>query len=293
MKAKIRGAKGLGTALKYKFEGISVAAGITIIIINFLYISPTLPLLSPFLNIIGGLIAVVPPLLLLYSRYGMAKEIEEQFIVFIADLTEAMESGMTLPMALKYCSKRDYKSLTPYIRSMASQVDWGIPFRKALHIFAGKIDSLPVKRAITTIIETYKVGGKITDTLNAVGKSLIEISKIKSERSASVHAQIMTSYLIYFVFIFILVVLQTFLIPALSPGEIAGISATPIGAMPSGDIYSQSFINFIIIQGFFAGLATGKMAEGSVIAGLKHSVILIAVGYTIFSIALQFQFSFF
>jgi hypothetical protein len=46
------------------------------------------------------------------------------------------------------------------------------------------------------------------------------------------------------------------------------------------------------MQGFFAGLATGKMAEGSIVGGLKHSIILIVTGYLVFSMASQFQFGF-
>ena len=100
------------------------------------------------------------------------------------------------------------------------------------------------------------------------------------------HSQIITSYLIYFVFIFILVILQTFLIPALA--GIPGSSGSDAAASES-IISTQSFINFILIQGFFAGLVTGKMAEGSVVAGLKHSILLITTGYTLFSFASQFQ----
>ncbi len=55
----------------------------------------------------------------------------------------------------------------------------------------------------------------------------------------------------------------------------------------------EIFINFIVIQGFFAGLATGKMAEGSVIAGVKHSIVLTVIGYSIFSVASHVQFTFF
>ena len=36
------------------------------------------------------------------------------------------------------------------------------------------------------------------------------------------------------------------------------------------------------IQGFFAGIAIGKMAEGTVIAGVKHALVLIVFGYTAF-----------
>ena len=55
--------------------------------------------------------------------------------------------------------------------------------------------------------------------------------------------------------------------------------------VPSPEIFSQGFAMFIVIQGIFAGLATGKMAEGSLSAGLKHSVFLTLLGYGIFSIA--------
>jgi len=270
--------------IKYIYEIASVIVGTTILMLNFFFIAETLPFMAPIMNVLGGLIAVVPPTWVFYSRYKRNKQIEQQFVIFIRELTDSINSGMTLPTALEHCSKKDYMALSPLINDMVAQVQWGVPFRKALKIFSGKTKSTPIKRAITTIVETYKVGGKVSDTLKAVGDSLIEIGKIKEERTASVHSQIITSYLIYFVFIFILVILQTFLIPALAMPEIQGGEA---GAQ--SPISSDSFINFIMVQGFFAGLVTGKMAEGSIVAGFKHSILLITTGYTLFSFASQFQ----
>lgn len=276
--------------LKYYIEIVFVVIGALILIVNYIIIVNTLPFLVPILNVVGGLVAVVPPILVVYSRYKTSKEIEQQFMVFIRDLTDAINSGMTLPMALSYCSKRNYMALSPHINSLASQVEWGIPFEKTLKIFSKKVPAITIRRAVTTIIEAYKVGGKISNTLSSIGRSLLVIDKIKKERTASVHTQIITSYLIYFVFIFILVTLQTFLIPALEvPITTPGISFAPEVETANKEMYTQSFINFIMIQGFFAGLVTGKMAEGSVIAGMKHSLLLIVIGYTIFSLAVQFQ----
>ncbi len=73
--------------------------------------------------------------------------------------------------------------------------------------------------------------------------------------------------------------------PAL--GEVTGEPTIP------AELYTQTFINFILVQGFFAGLATGKMAEGSLMAGLKHSIVLIVIGYTIFSLLGQFEIAMF
>ncbi|MBM3303834.1 MAG: type II secretion system F family protein [Candidatus Aenigmarchaeota archaeon] len=274
---------------RYVYEIIPVIVGSVILLLNFYFVQPILPAITPMINVVGALIAVVPPTLFFYSRYKAGKQIEQQFIFFIEDLTQSINSGMTLPMSLKYCSKRNYFSLSPYVNELAAQVDWGIPFRKALTTFAKNTRSKPIHRAVTTIIQTYNMGGKVSDTLSAVGKSLVEIGKIKEERTASVHSQIVTSYLLYFVFIFILIILQTFLIPALSMPEIPGVAISAPSATQTGQAYSSGFINFIIVQGFFAGLVTGKMAEGSIVAGFKHSILLITTGYTLFSFTSQFQ----
>jgi flagellar protein FlaJ len=283
---------------KYIVEIASIIAGSLIILAN-IFIFPSyvteeiFDFIQPMINMLGAMIAIVPPVLVFYNRYMKNKEVEKEFTIFISDFTEAIDSGMTLPMALKYCRSKDYGVLTGQIRSIGSQVDWGVPFREALRLFSESIESLPVKRAITTIIETYKVGGKISDTLKAVGESLMEINKIKAERSVSVQSQILTSYLIFFVFIFILVILQSFLIPALTPkGSVIGMTTMSGGAMPEM-FPPELFVNFILVQGFFAGLATGKMAEGSIIAGVKHSIVLIVIGYSIFSIASQLEFGLF
>ncbi len=277
------------------YEVSFVCIGVMLLALNFFFISGFLPFISPLINVLGAMVAIVPPFLIFYGRYRVSKEIEEQFIIFITDLTEAIDSGMTLPIALKHVSRKDYRSMSRYVREIESKVEWGIPFEKSLKIFAEKVKSTPIKRSVSTIIETYKVGGKISDTLRAIGQSLIEINKIRQERSASVQSQLVTSYMIFFVFIFILLILKSFLLPSFgtmqsSPGLMEEGESAPTVPI---ELYTQTFINFILVQGFFAGLATGKMAEGSMIAGLKHSIVLIVIGYTVFSLLGQFQISMF
>lgn len=277
--------EGFGKAHIAKKEFYSIVAGIVIILLNLLFLPRELAIVSPLINLMGGLIAFVPSFWHFYSEYKRKMDIEEQFINFIYDLSESIKAGMSLPLALKHCSKNDYLSLNPYVNKLAAQVDWGIPFEKALDMFSRRTASVPVKRAVATIIETYKVGGEVARTLASVSDSLRLINRIKKERRSSVYSQIFTSYLIYFVFIFILIMLQVFLIPTLIPvEELAGAGGPMAGKMPA-QMYAQSFIWFIVIQGFFAGLVTGKLSEGSVISGLKHSVFMVAIGYTIFSMA--------
>jgi len=271
---------------KYLYESVFIILGVLIIVVNLLFLYH-IPLLGDMLNLAGALVAVIPPIWIFYSKFRRRKVIEEQFLVFISDLTQAIKSGMTLPIALQHVAKRNYKDLSPLVESLAAQVDWGIPFPKALDIFSKNTHSVSVRRAVGTILQTYKVGGKIANTLDAIGKALMTLDKIKKERTTSVYSRLITSYLIYFVFILILVVIQVFLIPYLIPTSLPSIGGSEISPLQS--VFVQSFVSFIVVQGFFAGLVAGKMSEGSMVAGLKHSVLLIVIGYTIFSFASQIE----
>jgi hypothetical protein len=46
--------------------------------------------------------------------------------------------------------------------------------------------------------------------------------------------------------------------------------------------YKAVFRNLIVIQGLFAGLSVGKMSEGAIIAGAKHSLFMMFVGVIAF-----------
>ncbi len=38
----------------------------------------------------------------------------------------------------------------------------------------------------------------------------------------------------------------------------------------------------LVVEGFFGGLVAGKMGEGELLSGLKHSTILVAIGWIVF-----------
>ena len=65
------------------------------------------------------------------------------------------------------------------------------------------------------------------DVLESITGSLIEIKKIKESRRASVHSQIIQSYIIFFVFIGVMIVIQKLLVPYLL--------GTPTGSIFGGD----------------------------------------------------------
>jgi archaeal flagellar protein FlaJ len=250
-----------------------VVIGMNIFIINLLTIF-YLPLTLLSIGIV-----VAGPLILQYRLYKINKEIEERFPDFLRDVTENIKTGMTLTQAITATKETYYGALSPYVKKMVTKIDWSIPFDEILKEFSKGSTPL-IKKTVSTITETYTGGGDITQILDATGKTIKEINKVRRERFSAIYSQMVTGYVIFFIFIAVLVVLQKFLVPSLFAfsSEEVGISAD---AGISG-YYSMIFQWLIIIEGFFSGLVVGKMAEGNLLAGIKHSFILTVIGYGAF-----------
>ncbi|MBU5678322.1 MAG: type II secretion system F family protein [Candidatus Aenigmatarchaeota archaeon] len=248
----------------------SIIFAFIIFYINVTYFSHIYQVFG-MLNFIAIFLALGIPFYIKYSTTRKIREIEEMFPNFLRDVTANIGTGMTLPQAIRATKDNDYKSLSKYVKEISAKLDWGIDFEKVLNDFAEKSNSSIIKRSVKTIIETHRSGGKVSSVLDAISESQQMIERIRKERQASVYSQILNGYIIYFVFIGVMIALSRFLIPALGGAEATG---------EFGKIFKEMFRNLLIIQGIFSGLAIGKMAEGSVFAGFKHSLVLVTVAYT-------------
>lgn len=257
-----------------KMTVASVAIGISLFFYNNVYIN------DPMMNVLAITFVLIGPAVMEYIRYQKNKSIEENFPSFLRDTAENIAAGMTLPQAIKSLMSVDYGALTPYVRKMIIQMDWGVTFEDVLEEFS-EGSSKMIKRTVSTLIETYGGGGNIADVLRCVGKNMNEVNMLRKERYSGVYSQIISGYLIFFVFLGILVSLQKFLIPSLT-----AISSPELGIAATGAtaFYAGIFQWLILIQGFFSGLVIGKMAEGDLTAGFKHCLVLMLVGYIVLTL---------
>ncbi|NTV22997.1 MAG: type II secretion system F family protein [Nanoarchaeota archaeon] len=241
------------------------------------------------------------------------REIETRFLDFVRNLAGAIKSGMPVSRSITHISNIDYGSLSPYVRKLGHQVEWSIPVHKALVLFSTATRNEVIKRTIATVIEAEQSGGNMEDVLESITNSLIEIKKIKEQRRASIQSQVMQSYIIFFIFIGVMLVIQNMLVPYLvgagdkqSAFGSIGIGGSSSGSGPSlvldvtirftsmREFFSSLaewfssikgiFLMLSVIQGFFAGIIIGKLSEGDVTAGLKHSLILVTSVFFIMSL---------
>jgi flagellar protein FlaJ len=264
---------------------LNSALALTLFGINFMLFQE-FPTIFSMINIIAGFVFAFPLILILYLEYKKKKDIETMFPVFLMDFVEAVRGGLTVPQAFKFVSSNDYKSLSPYVRKMAAQMSWGIPVETVLRNFVKETKSKIIGRIVSSVIESHRFGGNLVDTFEALSNTALEIERLRAERRLYLQSQLITGYIIFFVFLGVMIGLEKFLVPSLTqagtPG--AGFGQAQVAQEALAAEYKNLFRNLILIQGFFAGLTVGKMAEGAMIAGIKHSLFMMLVGGLVFTL---------
>lgn len=277
-----------------------------------------LGILSNDIGVLGNMIVistfviVVPYFLYRYSRFMWIKSIEGEFPNFVRDMADSIRSGMSFADAVGISSKANYGKLTPEVVKMNNRLSWGTPFMRVMEIFSGSVkESKIINEAVDIIKQSYESGGNISSTLDSVASDIMMLKEAEAERSSLVRQHIMIMYGIFFMFLGISIMIIFVMVPMLQSqsGQFASTSARGVGftfknpcdvmsAFPCGlfggicsmlgvgagigCFYIAMFFTVVVIQGFFIGLITGQLGENSVIAGTKHSLIMVIAAISIF-----------
>ena len=273
--------------LKFKPEyWIGIILGVLVIVLDFYFLFKPMSRWFKPLLLVGVLIAFFLFFIDFLKENKRQKEIEIKFLEFVRTLVETVKSGIPLPQAIYKMSGSDFGSLTLYIKKLANRTEWGIPAKEALVMFANDTGNDVIKRSIEVVVVAERSGGNIEDVLESVTDSVLQVKKLKDERKESVFNQILQGYIVYFVFLGIMLMLQVNFLPMLVDmagnlgGVLLGSSVVSQGKIQD---FSYIFLALILIQGFFAGLVIGKFSEGEIKQGIKHSVILMVIAYMVIS----------
>ncbi len=241
-------------------------------------------LVLDFTAVMIAVIGLTPWFLVRYSEYQRIKTMEERFPDFLRDLSEARRAGMTLPHAIRFVSKLDYSHLSVEIKKMSDMISWGVSFEKALTMFSKRCKTKHVQRSSSIIIEADRSGGNITNILDSVSKYSRMMREIEKEQAGTMKGYTIIIYVAFLVFIAIIIILVKLLITGI--GGVSGISSMGGGMMGSAKMeeFKTLLFQMSIVQGVFTGLVAGKVGEGSILEGIKHSVIMVIMAIIAFQL---------
>ena len=238
---------------------------------------------------VGVIVGILPFVLGILRESREEKEKEEMFLEFARNLVESVKTGTPISKSIINARGKSYGVLTGHIEKLANQIQMGFPLSSALQTFSKDIDNKIVSRAITLIGQAEKAGGNIGEILEAVVEAVNTTDKLKKERKASISTLTVQGYIIFFVFMGIILIMQFKIIPIISGmssvgSALSGGISSGGSAIESSEI-SGAFLFLLLIQGFFTGLAIGMLSEGNLKAGIKHSFALMLSAFLVASIA--------
>lgn len=219
------------------------------------------------------MVFVFPSATLTYADYKWRKAVDEHLPDLFRSIVQAQETGMTLPQAIEEASKRDYGPLTEELKKMTTQMSWGMSFEESLLNLGKRVNTVLVQRTVPMIIEASRSGGQVEKVFDPLGKFVQTTLLLDKERRTQTRPYIAIIYVAFFVFIFTIILLfRSFF------GSMQGLSMLATAVMSPAEI-QRMFFHMTSIQAFFSGLVAGKMGDGTVRAGLKHSLVLMLCGY--------------
>lgn len=296
---------------------------VVIIVIPVISLLVSLGIISGDVGVLGNVLVLsafiiaIPLFMLRYEKYREIKEMEEKFPNFLRDLVENLRSGVPFHKSVAATARLDYGRLNLETRKMANQISWGMTLDRVLDQFADRVKaSRRMFSSIRIIRESYLSGGDVTSILDSVADNVTILDDTEKEKRSLLSQYVLMMYAISFVFLGIVVAINRLLIPIFQATEIQAVgeqlglinpcfscadftcgvcglfegTSQYIFSLDPAKIssyYTSLFFFMAIIQSLFSGLVAGQISESSIMAGVKHSVILVSAIFGAFSIMVK------
>ncbi|MEK6855246.1 MAG: type II secretion system F family protein [Nanoarchaeota archaeon] len=273
-----------------KMHWFGIIIAVVVVIVDLIFFFNDERMLFFLIGIAWG-IAALPFVVGLTLENKKEQQINEMFLEFTRNLAESVSTGTPISRSVINIRKKNYGVLNPYLTKLSNQIELGVSVDVALQNFSSDVNSSVIKRAVALIREAEKAGGEIDYILDSTAKSISEVEKLKKERKSAIYNLVVQGYVIFFLFLGIILVMEFRIIPLTSGiGGIGGFdfSVSSLEQQSSSEEiassteqFSKSFLYLILAQGFFIGLTIGKLAEGSIKSGIKHSFILMTIAFLV------------
>jgi archaeal flagellar protein FlaJ len=231
------------------------------------------------------LVVLVPSAILDLRHQRWISSIENQMPLLVRGIAESQETGMTLVKSLEKVVDNKMVSgpLAKEVKRLVIQMSWGTSFEDALTNFKNTINSPIVNRFCVLVLEASRSGGTIKKVFIATSGFMEEMNEIDRDTNAQMKPYIIVIYAAFAVFVVTAILLvSSFFVPLQGSQDTTNTLTSGAGSSNFRDFFYQN----MIVSALTGGLMAGKIGERRVAGGLKHSILLLVIGYVIFLVAI-------
>jgi archaeal flagellar protein FlaJ len=253
----------------YKFFLMSVPAGVV------LYFAPIPVQLSIHVSIALASM-VIAPSIIAFKNGREQSGLERALPDFIRDVAEGRKIGLSPEGSIEQLGSKNYGRLSKSIKTMGSQISWGLPITKVISTFAASVDSWITKTIGTLMVEVVDVGGGTVGSFSQMADFTRKVNELESEKRSALRPYIFVIYMAG-----IMLVLTTFMMVYFLTQPIASGIKVPTAGLTADPATVQQLLVAAIFDSWVVGLVAGKMGGGSLSEGFKHSLALVVIGLMI------------
>jgi len=207
------------------------------------------------------------------TKYSRERRIIERMLPeFIEDVAEQRKIGLPPEQAIERLGEGNrYGSFSKYIEKMGGQLSWGISLGKVIASFSREVNSWMAKAVGTLMLEVVEIGGGTLRGFEDMAAFTRKLSATESDARSALRPFVLIIYIGG-----LMLTLTTFvMVNMLSQQSALAAKGLHFAVTGSGRGTVDSLLTAAVFQCWALGMVAGKMGEGSLAEGFKHSLILI------------------
>lgn len=234
-----------------------------------------------YLVVVATPIIALTPFSIDTFRQERRKQLYEQdFADFLFELSELVRGGIDPAKAFLTLAQGEVGSITRFVKIASRQMSIGFTFEQALHNLGDSLESDLAKRYIDLVIQASYSGGSVSNLIQQAAIDMGNFLTIDKEKRSGLAQYTIVLYTGQVILIVLAAIMVVQFIPQLT--EITQIGSAGLsgflGQADIGNVPIERDLFFLVtINGLFGGLIIGKISEGKIKHGLKHSLILMLI----------------
>lgn len=237
--------------------------------------------------IIFAVIILIPFVIFYEIKAWRIRKIDEKMPDFLRNLSSMNDSGILLANSLKLIAESKMGILSKELMKLKEDLSWGTSTSRALMKLESSIRTASSSRVIHILVKANESTSDLTSVLSITATQAKTEQGLKKERSSQMVVYVITIYVSFFVFLFIVYILATDFFP-----QTAAFSTASQGAGTGGignsyfniAEYNMLMYHSALVQAVTSGLIAGKMGQGSAYLGLKYSISMVIITYLAFTL---------
>ncbi len=219
------------------------------------------------------LIGFMAPISLAYEgRRWYVRNVEANIPEFLRELSDMIEIGLTLPDAIHRIANAKLGLLSSELAIVSREVSTGEYINSALVRMEERIGLVSVKRAISLLVKASEITSNLRDIFIIAISDFEHYLKLGSERANTAIVYVMIIYLSFGIYLYTAYQLNGPFMSSFSSFNLSFNLSQNVTEM----------FDIAVILGLFSGIMAGQFSSNSVLAGFKHSIVLLAAAVAMF-----------